>query len=115
MMANPEVALETHAREELGIDPSSTGKPLQAAVSSFVTFALGAFMPLLPFLFTHGSRATLFAVAIAGVSALVVGAFLALFTGRKWWFSAVRQLLICAAAGAITYGVGSAIGASGVG
>jgi VIT1/CCC1 family predicted Fe2+/Mn2+ transporter len=115
MMSNPEVALETHAREELGIDPSSTGKPLQAAMSSFVTFALGAFMPLLAFLFFHGTTATLWAVGIAGVSALVVGAFLALFTGRDWWFSALRQLVICAAAGAVTYGVGSAIGVSGVG
>lgn len=115
MMATPEVALETHAREELGIDPSSTGKPIQAAVSSFVTFSVGAFMPLLPFLFAHGTGATLWAVALAGVSALIVGGFLALFTGRKWWFSALRQLLICAAAGAVTFGVGSAIGASGVG
>ncbi|HXY45246.1 MAG TPA: VIT1/CCC1 transporter family protein [Acidimicrobiales bacterium] len=115
MMSDPQTALETHAREELGIDPSSTGKPVQAAVSSFVTFALGAFMPLLPFLFTHGSPATLWAVAVAGVSALVVGTFLSLFTGRRWWFSALRQLLICAAAGAITFGVGSAIGVSGVG
>jgi len=114
MMSNPEVALETHAREELGIDPSSTGKPIQAAVSSFVTFALGAFMPLLAFLFTHGSTATLWAVGIAGVSAIVVGAYLSFFTGRKWWFSALRQLLICATAGAITYGVGYAIGVSGV-
>jgi VIT1/CCC1 family predicted Fe2+/Mn2+ transporter len=115
MMSTPEVALETHAREELGIDPSATGKPIQAAVSSFVTFSVGAFMPLLPFLFTRGTAATLWAVAIAGVSALVVGAFLAIFTGRKWWFSALRQLLICAAAGAVTFGVGSAIGVSGVG
>jgi VIT1/CCC1 family predicted Fe2+/Mn2+ transporter len=115
MMANPQMALETHAREELGIDPSSTGKPIQAAVSSFVTFAVGAFMPLLPFLFAHGSAAILAAVSIAGASAVVVGAFLAIFTGRKWWFSAMRQLLICAAAGAITFGVGSAIGVSGLG
>jgi VIT1/CCC1 family predicted Fe2+/Mn2+ transporter len=72
-------------------------------------------MPLLAFLFFHGTTATLWAVGIAGVSALVVGAFLALFTGRDWWFSALRQLVICAAAGAVTYGVGSAIGVSGVG
>ncbi|MGC9961016.1 MAG: VIT1/CCC1 transporter family protein [Acidimicrobiales bacterium] len=115
MMATPEVALETHAREELGIDPSSTGRPLQAAIYSFVTFSVGAFMPLLPFLFAHGTGATLWAVVLAGVSALVVGGFLALFTGRQWWFSALRQLLICAAAGAVTFGVGAAIGASGVG
>ncbi len=113
MMATPEVALETHAREELGIDPSALGRPIEAAVSSFVTFAVGAFLPLLPFLFASRSAATLWAVAIAGVAALVVGAFLAIFTGRKWWFSALRQLLICAVAGAVTFGVGSAIGVSG--
>ncbi|MHB1508247.1 MAG: VIT1/CCC1 transporter family protein [Acidimicrobiales bacterium] len=115
MMADPEVALETHAREELGIDPSSTGKPLQAAFWSFLTFALGAFMPLLPFLFGRGSTAILWAVLAAGLSALVVGGLLSVFTGRNWWFSALRQLLICAAAGAVTFGVGSAIGVSGVG
>jgi VIT1/CCC1 family predicted Fe2+/Mn2+ transporter len=114
MMSNPELALETHAREELGIDPGSTGKPMQAAVSSFVTFAVGAFMPLIPFLFASGTTATLIAVSIAGVSALVVGGLLSLFTGRDWWFSALRQLVICAIAGAITYGIGSAIGVSGI-
>jgi len=114
MMSDPELALETHAREELGIDPGSTGKPIQAAVSSFVTFAVGAFMPLLPFLFSSGTTATLSAVAIAGLSALVVGGLLSIFTGRDWWFSALRQLFICAVAGAITYGIGSAIGVSGV-
>jgi vacuolar iron transporter family protein len=113
MMANPETALETHAREELGIDPSSTGKPVQAAGASFVSFAVGAFVPLVPFLFAHDNTATLWAVALAGAAALIVGAFLSVFTGRKWWFSALRQLAICAAAGAITYGVGSAIGVSG--
>ncbi len=114
MMSNPELALETHAREELGIDPGSTGKPIQAAVSSFVTFALGAFMPLIPFLFDSGTTATLIAVAIAGLSALVVGGLLSIFTGRDWKFSALRQLVICAIAGAITYGIGSAIGVSGI-
>jgi vacuolar iron transporter family protein len=113
MMADPEMALETHAREELGIDPGNTGKPVQAAVSSFVTFAIGAFVPLVPFLFAHGGSATLAAVALSGSAALVVGAFLSIFTGRKWWYSAGRQLLICAVAGSITFGIGSAIGLSG--
>ena len=115
MMANPDLALETHAREELGIDPGSTGKPIQAAASSFVTFAVGALMPLIPFLFTRGSAATLWAVALAGVSAVVVGGLLSIFTGRQLWFSAIRQLVICAMAGAATYGIGAAIGVSGVG
>jgi VIT1/CCC1 family predicted Fe2+/Mn2+ transporter len=72
-------------------------------------------MPLLGFLFTSGTTATLVAVSVAGVSALVDGGLLTLFTGRKWWFSALRQLLICAVAGAVTYGIGSAIGVSKVG
>lgn len=115
LMADPETALETHAREELGINPNSTGKPIQAAVVSFATFSVGALMPLLPFLFLHSSTATLGAVAVAGFSALIVGGLLSIFTGRKWWFSAMRQLLICAAAGAVTYGIGSAIGVKGIG
>ena len=71
-------------------------------------------MPLIPFLFASGTTATLIAVAIAGLSALVVGGLLSIFTGRDWWFSALRQLFICAVAGAVTYGIGSAIGVSGV-
>jgi VIT1/CCC1 family predicted Fe2+/Mn2+ transporter len=113
MMSDPELALETHAREELGINPESTGKPIQAAVFSFVTFAIGAVMPLIPFLFAHGRGAALWAVALAGVSALVVGGLLSVFTGRKLWYSALRQLLICAVAGAATYGIGTVIGAGG--
>lgn len=116
MMADPDLALETHAREELGITPGSQGNPVQAALSSFLTFAVGALMPLLPFLFMSGGRsATLVAVALGGGSALVVGALLAIFTERKWWVSALRQLVICAIAGAVTYGIGAAVGVSRVG
>ena len=110
MMSNPEVALETHAREELGIDPRETGRPIQAAISSFFTFAAGAFMPLLAFLFLTGSEAVLAAVAIAGASALCAGLLLSVFTGRPWWYSALRQLAICAVAGAATYAIGKAVG-----
>jgi VIT1/CCC1 family predicted Fe2+/Mn2+ transporter len=115
LMSDPQTALETHAREELGINPSQTGNPVQAAVSSFVTFSVGALLPLLPFLFLRGTSALLGAVAVGGISALIVGGLLSIFTGRKWWFSAMRQLLICAAAGAVTYGIGSAIGVKGIG
>ena len=116
MMADPKLALETHAREELGITPGSQGNPVQAAAWSFVTFAIGALMPLVPFLVTAGGHgAILAAVALAGGSALVVGALLALFTERKWWFSALRQLLICAVAGSVTYGIGAAIGVGRIG
>jgi len=111
MMSDPELALETHAREELGINPGETGKPLQAASSSFVMFAIGAFIPLLPWLITSGTKATLWSVVLGAVGALTVGAALALFTGRSWVWSASRQLLISGIAAAVTYTVGHLIGA----
>ncbi|HLI45464.1 MAG TPA: VIT1/CCC1 transporter family protein [Acidimicrobiales bacterium] len=114
MMSNPELALETHAREELGVNPDSLGQPLQAAASSFVTFAAGAVVPLIPFFAGGGSGAVVVAVVITAVAALVVGGLLSLFTGRPWWWSSLRQLLICAVAGAATFGIGHAIGVSGV-
>jgi VIT1/CCC1 family predicted Fe2+/Mn2+ transporter len=114
LMADPEVALETHAREELGIDPAELGSPVQAAVSSFVAFSLGAFVPLLPFLLSSGTAAVLAVVAGAGLAAAVIGAVLSVFTGRSWWWSALRQLLICGLSGAATFGIGTAVGVRGV-
>lgn len=110
MMRTPELALETHAREELGINPSSLGSPIQAAVSSFATFALGALLPLVPWLVGSGTAATLASVAIGGIAALGVGSALAFFTERAWWLSAFRQLLFTAVPAAATYGIGHAIG-----
>src|SRR5579875_1117955 len=98
MMADPKLALETHTREELGVNPESLGAPVQAAVSSFVTFGIGAIVPLLPFLVGAGGAAAIATVIATGVVALVVGGLLSVFTGRAWWWSALRQLLICAVA-----------------
>jgi VIT1/CCC1 family predicted Fe2+/Mn2+ transporter len=106
MMEDPELALETHAREELGIDPKATGRPWQAAISSFVMFALGALLPLLPWLFSGSASPVWISVVLGGTGALAVGAALAHFTGRSWWFSAGRQLLISGVAAAVTYGAG---------
>lgn len=114
VMADPDLALETHTREELGVDPTSLGRPHEAALASFVTFSVGAVIPLIPFLVGGGGAAVVGAVAAAGVAALVVGGLLSIFTGRSWRWSALRQLAICAVAGAVTYGVGSAIGVTGV-
>lgn len=112
LMANPDLALDTHAREELGIDPDELGSPVQAAVSSFATFAIGALVPLLPFLLGGtGSAALLATIGLTACAALAVGALLSLLTARAWWRSALRQLFFCAAAGAATFGIGSAIGA----
>jgi VIT1/CCC1 family predicted Fe2+/Mn2+ transporter len=110
MMRNPELALQTHAREELGINPEQTGNPLQAAGSSFVTFAVGAFIPLLPWLFASGTGATLATVVLGAIAAFSVGAALAHFTGRSWWRSALRQLLISAVAAGVTYSIGHLVG-----
>lgn len=111
LMADPDVALDTHAREELGLDPDELGSPLQAAGASFATFAVGAVLPLLPYLLgVASSTAIVMAIAIAGVGALAIGGALSLLTSRAWWYSAGRQLVLCAVAGAITYGIGSAVG-----
>jgi VIT1/CCC1 family predicted Fe2+/Mn2+ transporter len=110
VMQDPELALETHAREELGFHPQHLGSPIQAALSSFFTFAFGAFIPLLPWLYSKGTPAIVSSVALAAVASVMVGIVLAAFTERSLLRSAVRQLAIAAVAAAVTYGVGRAIG-----
>lgn len=111
LMADPKLALAAHAREELGIDPGSLGSPLQAATSSFLTFALGAFIPLIPFLGGSSSlTVALVAIGLTAVSSVTVGAGLSFFTLRSPGFSALRSLLICGVAGSVTFGVGALIG-----
>ncbi len=112
MMRTPELALETHAREELGINPAALGSPVQAALASFASFAFGGLLPLVPWLVAAGNGATLGSVAVGAFAALVVGAGLSLFTRRRWWYSSLRQLAISAVAAAITYGIGHAVGSS---
>ncbi len=114
VMRDPDLALEVHAREELGISTESLGSPWQAAAASFGTFALGALVPLLPWLFTSGTAAIVLSIVLSAVAAVVVGVVLARFTERSPLFSALRQLGVTAVAAAVTYGVGRAIG-SGVG
>lgn len=112
---NPELALQTHAREELGIDPESLGQPVGAALSSFVTFSIGASIPLMPYFFGTGNAAMVTAIVLSIVAALAVGAALARFTGRPMARSAGRQLLFSAVPAAATYAIGSAVGVSGIG
>jgi VIT1/CCC1 family predicted Fe2+/Mn2+ transporter len=110
MMKNPELALETHAREELGIDPNSLGSPVGAAVSSFLAFAIGALIPLLPWFFGSGTSAVVASVVLGALSAVAIGVALSRFTGRSAVRSALRQLGIAAVAAGVTYIVGSAVG-----
>ena len=111
---DPELALQTHAREELGIDPESLGKPVSAALSSFVTFSIGALVPLVPYFVGSGTAALVAAVIMGAVAALTVGALLARFTGRSVVRSALRQLLFSAVPAAATYALGAAVGVTGI-
>jgi len=108
---DPEQALEIHAREELGIDPGDLPSPTVAAVSSFGSFALGALLPVLPYLL--GATTMGATVVLAGVSLFGAGAAVSRFTTRTWWYSGGRQLLLGALAGLVTFAIGSAIGSAG--
>ena len=110
MMASPDLALETHAREELGIDPDELGAPVHAAVSSFVAFAVGALVPVLPWFFGGGVAATVTSIVAGVAAALVIGVLLARFTERPVLPSAGRQLAIAALAAGVPYGIGSLVG-----
>ena len=105
---DPELALEIHTREELGVSAEALPSPLLAAASSFVSFGLGAVLPLLPFVL--GASALFPAAIVAGVALFLAGATVARITARPWWFGGTRQLLLGAAAAVITFGVGAAIG-----
>jgi VIT1/CCC1 family predicted Fe2+/Mn2+ transporter len=110
MMRNPELALETHAREELGIDPNELGSPFKAAVSSFLAFAVGAFVPLLAWFVTSGEAALAGSIVLSAITALAVGAALARFTGRSVARSSGRQFLFTALPAAVTYALGAIVG-----
>ena len=112
VMADEDLAVQTHAREELGIDPDELGSPTAAAASSFAAFAVGAVVPLLPWLFISGTGAILLSLGGALLAAVVIGAVIARFTGRSALRSALRQVVLTAVPAAITYGIGSAVGVS---
>jgi VIT1/CCC1 family predicted Fe2+/Mn2+ transporter len=106
IMKDPQVALETHAREELGLDPGQLGSPWGAAISSFVTFAVGAAIPLVPFVVGSGTAAIVAAISASGIALLSVGAAMSILTGRPAWLSGARMLAVGTIAASITFGVG---------
>jgi VIT1/CCC1 family predicted Fe2+/Mn2+ transporter len=110
MMRTPELALETHAREELGVDPASLGNPYQAAAASAASFGIGALVPLMPWFFIHGTTAVLLSIVLGGVAAVLIGVALARYTGRSWVHSSVRQLIVTVAAAGVTYALGALVG-----
>jgi VIT1/CCC1 family predicted Fe2+/Mn2+ transporter len=113
LMRDPKVALDTHAREELGIDPDEgLGSPWGASIYSFLTFSVGALVPLVPFLFVAGTAGTVAAASVTGLALLVVGGFTSKLTGRPTVTSALRMFAIGMSAALVTYAVGVALGVS---
>jgi VIT1/CCC1 family predicted Fe2+/Mn2+ transporter len=106
--ANPDQALEEHVREELGLDPNDLPSPVVAAGSSFISFALGAMIPVLPYLL--GATNVIPALIMSLTALFICGAIVSRVTTRSWWYSGLRQLLLGAAAAALTYGVGTLVG-----
>jgi vacuolar iron transporter family protein len=107
--ADPDAAVRIHAQTELGIDPESLPSPWVAAISSFLAFAVGALLPVLPYLL--GAEVLLPSLLASAVGLFAVGALASRVTIRSWWFNGTRQLLLGMAAAAVTYLVGSLVGA----
>ncbi len=105
---DPDQAWRVHAREELGIDPDDLPSPWTAAFSSLVSFTVGAFIPLLPYLLGFASLPAAAVLATAGLFA--AGVITARFTSRPWWYSGLRQMLLGILAAAVTFGVGRLVG-----
>jgi VIT1/CCC1 family predicted Fe2+/Mn2+ transporter len=111
LSADPATALDTHAREELGIDPEELGgSPWVAAGASFALFVLGAVVPVVPFVFLTGNAAVVVALALSALGLFGIGAAITLLTGRSVLLSGFRQLVFGAAAFVVTYGIGALFG-----
>ena len=102
-------AVRVHSREEFGVDPDDLASPVVAAVSSFLSFAVGAFLPVLPYLL--GATSLWPAVVLSLLGLFGCGAVVTRVTDRSWWYGGLRQLVLGGVAAALTYTVGSAVGA----
>ncbi len=112
LFRDPDTALDALVREELGLDPDELGSPWGAAGGSFAAFALGAAVPVVPYLVLGGTEAFVASLVLSLIALFAVGAAVSLLTGRGLLFSGMRQVAIGAAAAAVTYAVGSIIGVS---
>jgi VIT1/CCC1 family predicted Fe2+/Mn2+ transporter len=115
IISNPKIAIDTLAREELGLDPSELGSPWFAAVSSFLAFIIGAVVPVIPYLFASGSWALAVSASVSCLALFSVGAVLSIFTARGALISGARMLVIGLIASGITYATGRLLGVSIVG
>lgn len=110
LMKDPDLALRTHAREELGVDPSATGSPWLAALGSSASFAVGAFVPLLPWLWSPRGNEILWSIGFAAIGSASVGGAIGWFTKRGTMRWSLRQILITSLAATVTFGVGRLVG-----
>ena len=111
IISNPASALDTLAREELGVDPDTLGgSAWEAAIASFLLFVAGAMVPVLPFMFARGSAAMITSVAVGAVALFLVGGAITVVTTKGVWRSGLRQVLFGLVAAAITFGIGHAVG-----
>ncbi|MGW0482255.1 VIT1/CCC1 transporter family protein [Nonomuraea sp. NPDC003214] len=109
---DPRRALEVHTRNELGVEPGKLPSPVLAAVSSFVSFSVGAALPLLPYVF--GAVELWVPAVVSCVALFTAGAVVSAVTARSWWYSGLRQLVVGVVAAGLTFGLGNLIGASGL-
>ncbi len=112
LINNPKRALDTLAREELGLNPQDLGSPIGAAFSSFFSFAFGAIIPLLPFLFGNNSWNVMLSISLTAFTLFIIGATLSLFTNLSALFGGLRMLTIGGVAGCLTYLIGRLVGVS---
>ncbi len=110
LINNPETGLNTLAREELGLNPEELVSPVGAMLSSFFAFAVGALIPLLPFVLFHSSWNLLYSICATGLSLFMIGSILSLFTNQNAFISGMRMLTIGAFAGGLTYCIGKLFG-----
>jgi len=110
LMRDPDLALRTHAREELGIDPSAVGSQWSAALSSLFCFAIGAFVPLVPWLVSSHGNPVWWSVGLAAAASAIVGGAIGWFSRRGLVRWALQQLTVTGLAAAVTYLVGHVVG-----
>ena len=110
LMRDPDLALQTHVREEMGVDPSATGSPWAAAGASLATFSLGALIPLLPWLWSSSGNEVWWSVGLAAVGSASVGGAIGVFTRRGTLRWSLRQVAVTGLAAAVTFAVGRLVG-----
>jgi VIT1/CCC1 family predicted Fe2+/Mn2+ transporter len=113
LVQDQQAALDTLAREELGIDPEELGgSAWVAAITSFLLFSVGAIIPVMPYFFTEGTTAVIASATLSVIGLFIIGAAITIITGRSALLSGLRQVLFGVAAAAITFGIGRLFGAT---